>query len=191
MTVSMHVALLVLRVIGGLTLAAHGSQKLFGWFDGPGPVKLRQGFAKQGFRPSWLWVSFVILGEFGGGLSLALGFLTPLGAAGGLGAMFMAIAKSHWKNGFWNSKRGYEFPLSLLAIAGAIGLAGPGTYSLDTLFGIALPTPALFLALAVAAIVVDVIGLTISRPAAAATVPPAAPAPATGTAPSDVTTRAS
>src|SRR6184192_515473 len=91
MTISLSLGLLVLRLVAGLTLAAHGAQKLFGWFDGPGPTKLTQGFEKQGFKPAWLWVFFVILGEFGGGLSLAFGFLTPLGAAGAFGAMFMAI----------------------------------------------------------------------------------------------------
>src|ERR1700686_1963934 len=144
MTVTMDIALLIFRVVIGLTLAGHGAQKLFGWFGGPGPVRLRQGFEKQGFNPGWFWVSLAIVGEFGGGLSLALGFLTPLGAAGIFGAMFMAIFKAHWKNGFWNSKRGLEFPLSLLAAGVAIGLTGPGSYSLDALFGIALPETLLF-----------------------------------------------
>ena len=168
MSTSVNAALLILRVVGGLTLAAHGAQKLLGWFGGPGPTKLAQGFRTQGFRPAWLWVGLVILGEFGGGLSLALGFLTPLGAAGGFGAMFMAIAKSHWKNGFWNSKRGLEFPLALLTIATAIGLAGPGAYSLDALFGLKLAQPLSFIVLAGVAVLVDVIGLLISRPAPAA-----------------------
>ncbi len=165
MAVSIALGLLVLRLVVGLTIAAHGSQKLFGWFEGPGISKLTKGFQTQGFKPSLFWVSLVILGEFGGGLSLALGFLTPLGAAGVFGAMFMAILKSHWKNGFWNSKRGVEFPLSLLTMAVAIGLIGPGSYSLDALFGIALPQPLLFLILAAAALLVDIIGLAISRPA--------------------------
>lgn len=165
MTASVSVAFLILRVVGGLTLAAHGSQKLFGWFGGSGPTKLAQGFRAQGLKPGWLWVGLVILGEFGGGLSLALGLLTPLGAAGGVGAMAMAIAKTHWKNGFWNSKRGLEFPLALLTIAVAVGIAGPGAYSLDALFGLKLAQPLSFIVLALAAVVVDVIGLLISHPA--------------------------
>jgi putative oxidoreductase len=168
MSTSANLAFLVLRLVGGLTLAAHGAQKLLGWFEGPGPAKLAQGFRAQGFKPAELWVGLVILGEFGGGLSLALGLLTPLGAAGGVGAMCMAIVKSHWKNGFWNSKRGLEFPLALLAISVAVGLAGPGAYSLDSLFfGLRLPETLLFVVLAVAALLVDAIGLFISRPAAA------------------------
>jgi putative oxidoreductase len=166
MGVSLALGLLILRLVAGLTIAAHGSQKLFGWFEGPGISKLAKGFQAQGFKPALFWVILVILGEFGGGLSVALGFLTPLGAAGMFGAMFMAIFKSHWKNGFWNSKRGLEFPLSLLTIAVAIGLIGPGSYSLDALFGITLPQPWLFLVLVAAALLVDIIGLLISRPAA-------------------------
>src|SRR5438132_4603914 len=99
MTVTMSIALLVLRLVVGLTLAVHGTQKLFGWFAGPGLARLMQGFEKQGFKPVWLWVSFVILGEVRGGLSVALEFLTPLGAAGIFVVMFIATFKSHWKNG--------------------------------------------------------------------------------------------
>ena len=166
MGITLSLGLLILRVIGGLTLAAHGAQKLFGWFEGPGLTKLSQGFDKQGFKPAWLWVCLVILGELGGGLSVALGFLTPLGAAGMFAVMFMAIFKSHWKNGFWNTKRGLEFPLQLLAMGVAIGLIGPGSYSLDALFGIALPGPLLFCVLAFIGLLVDIIGLIISRQAA-------------------------
>ena len=168
MTVTMSIALLVLRVAVGLTLAGHGVQKLFGWFGGPGLIRLKQGIEKQGFRPVWLWVILAIVGEVGGGLSVALGFLTPLGAAGILGAMAIATFKSHWKNGFWLNKGGYEYSLVLLIVSIALGLIGPGSYSLDTLFGINLPQALLFGVLAVAALLVDAIGILISRPAAVA-----------------------
>lgn len=155
--------LLVLRIVAGLTLSAHGAQKLLGWFEGSGfagAVKMQR---RMGLRPAWLWASLVILGELGGGLSLALGFLTPLGAAGMVGAMFMAIVKAHLKNGFFNGKRGLEFPLQLLAAGLTIGLIGPGPYSLDAVLGIRLPYPLLFILLVLAALVVDAVGMMMSR----------------------------
>jgi len=80
----------------------------------------------------------------------------------------MATFKSHWKNGFIVSKGGYEYTLVLMTVSIALGLIGPGNYSLDALFGIVLPEVLLFGALAVAALLVDIIGLYISRPAAVA-----------------------
>ena len=164
MTVTMNIAVLILRLVVGLTLTGHGVQKLFGWFGGPGLTRLRQGFEKQGYKPAWLWISLAILGEVGGGISVALGFLTPLGAAGIFGAMFMAMFKSHWKNGFWLQKGGYEYALVLLVASITIGLIGPGSYALDALFGIVLPEALLFGMLAVAALLVDVIGILVNRP---------------------------
>jgi putative oxidoreductase len=174
MSIWLGLGLLLLRLVAGLTIAAHGAQKLFGWFGGPGFSGAKGMQERMGLKPPVLWASLVILGELGGGLSLALGLLTPLGAAGVLGAMVMAIVKAHWKNGFWNSKRGLEFPLQLLGAAVTIGFTGPGSYALDALFGIALPTPLLFVILALVALLVDIIGIAISRTAT----PAAAPAPA-------------
>src|SRR5260221_4526310 len=168
MTVTMDIALVVLGLGLRLTLAGHGVRNLFGWFGGPGLISLRQWFEQQGFQPAWPWVALAIVGEVGGGLSVALGFLTPLGAAGILGAMAMATFKGHWKNGFWLNKGGYEYSLVLLIVSIAIGLIGPGSYALDTLFGINLPQALLFSVLAVAALLVDAIGILISRPAAVA-----------------------
>jgi len=163
MTVIMSIALLLLRLGIGLTLAGHGVQKLFGWFGGPGLQRVKLGFEKQGFRPVWPWIILAIVGEVGGGLSVALGFLTPLGAAGIFGAMAMATFKSHWKNGFWLNKGGYEYSLMLLITSIVIGLIGPGNYSLDTLFGINLPQALLFCVLAIAALLVVAVGIFSSR----------------------------
>lgn len=169
---SLALGLLIARLVIGLTLAAHGAQKLFGWFDGPGFAKFSTGMSKQGLKPGWLWASLACLGEVGGGLSLAAGFLTPLGAAGIFAAMLMAMIKTHWKNGFWNGKRGIEYTLTLVAVSVEIGLAGPGQYSLDALLKTTLPHSALiFGGLAVAAIIVDSIGILISRQAAPAPAP--------------------
>lgn len=157
----MDIALLIFRVVIGLTLVGHGTQKLFGWFGGPGPVQLRQGFEQMGYKPAWFWLSLAIVGELGGGLSLALGFLTPLGAAGIFGAMVMA-ARTHWKNGFFLQKGGYEYTLTLASASLAIGLIGPGSYALDTLFGSVLPEVPVFGVLALAALLVDIIGMIIT-----------------------------
>lgn len=171
MAANVAIALLILRLVGGLILAAHGAQKLFGWFGGPGMAKWEQGLQAQGFKPARFWAYLNILGEVGGGLSLIFGFLTPLGAAGGFAAMFMAMSKVHWKNGFFNNQRGIEFTLAVMAIATAVGLAGPGTISLDQLFGIHLPNTLLFIILALIAVVVDIVGLVMTRPAPSAGAP--------------------
>jgi putative oxidoreductase len=178
MAVTVSVGLLILRVVAGLTIAAHGAQKLFGWFEGPGFARFAQRFHGSGLKPGWLWTCLVILGELGGGLSVALGFLTPLGAAGMFGVMFMAMMRVHWKNGFWNGKRGIEFTMNLSAIAVAVGIMGPGDYSLDHLLGISLPEVLLFVILAAAALVVDLIGLALGRQSPPATQPHAPAAPA-------------
>jgi putative oxidoreductase len=172
MAITVSTGLLILRLVAGLTLAAHGAQKLFGWFGGGGIKGTVQMQERMGLKPAPLWAGLVMLGEFGGGLSVALGLLTPLGAAGMVGTMFMAIAKAHWKNGFWNGKRGIEFPLQMLTIGVVLGIAGPGSYSLDALFGTALPG-VVFLILVLAALLIDVIGLVMSRGAVIAPAQPA------------------
>jgi putative oxidoreductase len=161
-------ALLVIRVVAGLTLAAHGAQKLLGWFGGPGYTTLTRGFTARGYKPAWLWAALVVLGELGGGLSLALGMLTPLGAAGGVGAMAMA-AKTHWPQGYFNAKGGFEYPVVLLAMCVGIGLAGPGAYAVDALLVPGLPQALVFGVLSAAAVAVDVVGSLLMRvPSAAA-----------------------
>lgn len=133
--------LLVLRVVIGLIVAAHGAQKLFGWWGGPGITNWTGAMTRMRMRPAvpWAWLS--VLSELLGGLGLALGFLFPLPSFGIIAAMLVAIATVHWPNGFWNSKRGYEFNLSLIVAAVALGLTGPGTYSMDALVGVRLPEP--------------------------------------------------
>ncbi len=134
-------ALLVLRLVIGLTLVGHGSQKLFGWFGGSG----WQGWvglnARMKLRPAVLWAFLGSISEFGGGLLLALGFLNPLGSLGIIAAMAMAM-RTHRSKGFWAQRGGFEYPSVLLAVALAIALSGPGAYSADAVLGIALPEPA-------------------------------------------------
>jgi uncharacterized membrane protein YphA (DoxX/SURF4 family) len=82
--------------------AAHGTQKLFGWFGGHGFAATTQGFDRVGFRPGPLMALLAGVGEAGGGVLLALGLLTPLGAAAGVGVMLNA-SSVHLSQGFWNN----------------------------------------------------------------------------------------
>ena len=134
--------LLVLRLVIGLTVAAHGAQKLFGWWSGPGMAGWIGAMHRMRIRPAvpWAWMS--ALAEFLGGLGLAVGLLTPLPSLAIAGAMLVAIALVHWPRGFWSTKGGYEFNLSILAAIAAIALTGPGAYSLDAVLRIRfLPEP--------------------------------------------------
>jgi len=163
----MDTALLILRLVVGLYLAAHGAQKLFGWFEGHG-FAASQGMigGMLGYRPAWLWTLAVGLAEFAGGLLFALGLLTPIGAIGLAAAMLSATLVPHWSKGPLGSKGGYEQTLTNLAVAVGVGLAGPGVYSLDQLFGISVPvvySEAIAL-MAVAGVLVGIV----SRRAAAA-----------------------
>lgn len=141
---SYDAGLLVLRLTVGLLLAAHGSQKLFGWFGGAGFTRTAQNTERMGLRPGWFWAALATLSEFGGGLALALGLLMPLPAVGIVAAMAIAVLKVHWKNGLWNSKGGIEYPLSLLLVAATLGLVGAGRFSVDTLLGLHLPEALIF-----------------------------------------------
>ncbi len=135
----MDIGLLILRVILGLVIAGHGAQKLFGWFGGHG-VKGTSGFlATRGFHPPTFWTVAGGLSEFGGGLLFAAGFLSPLGAIGIGLAMLTAISSFHWPK-FWGQEGGFEYPLVNLAVAVAVGITGPGAYSLDAMFGTSLPS---------------------------------------------------
>jgi putative oxidoreductase len=142
---AMAAGLLVLRVVIGLIVAAHGAQKLFGWWAGPGMTGWVSAMTRMRLRPAvpWAWIS--ALSEVGGGIGLALGLLTPLSSIAIAGSMLVAIALVHWPNGFWNSKRGYEFNLSILAAVAAVAIAGPGAYSLDAVLRIRFPEPATLL----------------------------------------------
>jgi len=133
--------LLILRVVVGLILAGHGAQKLFGWWGGQGMEGWTQMVAKLRIRPAQPWAWVAALAEFGGGILLALGFLSPLGNLAIAGSMLVAIATVHLPRGFWIAKGGYEFNLALLAAVAALALTGPGAYSLDAALRIQLPEP--------------------------------------------------
>jgi putative oxidoreductase len=133
-------ALLLLRIVVGLYIAAHGAQKLIGWFGGPGFAGT-QGFigGMFGFRPAWLWTLSLGLAEVVGGLLTAFGLLGPIGPIAISAAMLVATIVVHWAKGPWGSEGGYELTLTNLAIAVSLGVAGPGAYSLDAPLGVSLP----------------------------------------------------
>jgi len=130
----MDFGLLVLRLVVGLTLAAHGTQKLFGWFGGPGLQGTRGWLGGMGFRMPSLMALMVAVCETSG-LLFALGLVTPLAALLMASAMVVAIGSVHWRNGFFNMSQGYEFNLALLAVPVAVAPTGPGRFSLDRLIG--------------------------------------------------------
>ncbi|TML66750.1 MAG: DoxX family protein [Actinobacteria bacterium] len=118
-------------------MAAHGAQKAFGWWSGPGPDGWRRAVASMGFRPSGLWAAISTLAELIGGPLLGVGLFTPVAAAVLVGQCTVIIGQVHLPKGFWNRNSGYEFPLVLAAGAVAVALIGPGALSLDHLLGIA------------------------------------------------------
>jgi putative oxidoreductase len=122
--------LLLLRVVVGGTMAAHGAQKLLGWFDGPGLGGVRKMLGSFGFRWPALMALGLALAECAG-LLFAVGFLTPLAGLGIAVVMLNAVALVHFKNGFWAGKGGYEFNLVLLTVAVAASATGPGRFSID------------------------------------------------------------
>jgi putative oxidoreductase len=131
----MDEGLLLLRLVVGLTMAAHGSQKLFGWFGGGRIAGTAGFFGSLGYRAPTAFAVLAGLAEFGGGLALATGFLTPLAAAAIVVVMLNAIEAVKFRNGFWNGSGGYEFELLLLGAAVSLAATGPGRYSLDRALG--------------------------------------------------------
>ncbi len=121
-------ALLILRIVAGLTLAAHGLNKIFGGGKIPGTAGW---FESIGFRHGTLQAWFAACTETGAGFLLAVGLLTSLASAGFVGVMLVAIVTVHWKNGFFILKEGIEYTLILVAIGLAIATLGPGQYSID------------------------------------------------------------
>ncbi len=165
----MDLGLLILRVVFGLIMIGHGTQKLVGWFGGPG-LKNASGFVgSRGFSPAKFWTFAGSASEALGGALLLLGFLSPLGPILIAAAMLTAIAAFHWPK-FWAHEGGYEHPLAMLTAAVAVGITGPGGYALDAKLGTALPpsVTAVIAVLAAIGFLVGVVGAAGRRRAAGA-----------------------
>jgi len=137
----MEFGLLVIRVALGLTLAAHGAQKLFGWFGGGGVAGTGGFFEQMGFRPGKVMAVVAGLGEALGGLGIAFGLLTPFAAALVIAVMSVAIVSVHLEKGFFTTNGGYEFPLLNAAVAFGLVFIGPGSLSFDGALGLKLAGP--------------------------------------------------
>jgi len=133
----LDVGLLVLRLAVGLTVAAHGSQKLFGTFGGGGIDGTAQFFGQAGYPSPKAMAVVAGLTETLGGLGLALGLLAPLAGAAVFGTMLNALAVK-WGGGFF-APAGIEYELLLVVAAMALTLTGPGRLAADSL--LPLPRP--------------------------------------------------
>lgn len=126
---SADIGLLILRLVFGLLFAAHGAQKLFGWFGGPGLAANNAGFETMGYNPGALFGTLAGVSELGGGLLLALGALSPLGAAVVLGTAIVIIDTMF--SGGLLTGQGYEMGLLFGAVAAVLGFTGPGRFAVD------------------------------------------------------------
>jgi len=166
-TLSLNIGLLLARLIIGLVMAAHGAQKLFGWFGGYGLNKTGEFFVHLGFQRGRAFAAAASLTEITSGLLVALGVLGPIGPALIVSVMLVAIVTVHWEHGLFASNNGIEVPLLYVTGAVALALVGFGRYSVDALLGLdALWSPALtWLALGAGAL--GAVGnLTLRRPPA-------------------------
>ena len=125
--------LLALRLTLGAVFLAHGGQKAFGWFGGPGFGGAAGFIGSMGFRPPRFWAALAVGGELVAGVLFLLGFLTPLAGLLVLATMAVAIAKVHGSKGFFNQDGGYEYNLVLVIASLAVAAIGPGRFSLDYL----------------------------------------------------------
>jgi putative oxidoreductase len=132
----MDLALLILRVVVGLLFVAHGSQKLFGVLGGAGLKGTADMFDAISLRPGHLHARAAGASETVGGALLALGLVTPIGAALVIAVMVAATVTVHLRNGLWNGNGGYEYNLVMVAVAVALAGVGPGRWSLDNALGI-------------------------------------------------------
>ncbi len=171
----MKIAKLLGRLFLGSIFVAHGTQKLFGWFDGPGIDGFAKGLEKMNMKPGRPNAYAAALAETGGGAAVALGAFTPAAAAALIATMITAIRTVHLKNGFFAANGGYEFNLSLIAALLILVDGGPGELSLDAALGLDDTGPGW----ALTAAALGVAGSTLAMAAGARGTSEAQPEPAT------------
>lgn len=131
-----HLGLLVLRVGLGVVLGAHGLQKLFGWWGGSGVTGFRNSLSDVGYQHADILAYVSAGGELVAGVLLVLGLFTPLAAAGALaflinGLLATVSARPHTHTFSYFLPEGHEYQITLIAVAAAVILCGPGRYGLD------------------------------------------------------------
>ncbi|MER6304049.1 DoxX family protein [Kitasatospora sp. NPDC001539] len=126
----MDTGLLILRVVVGLLIAGHGVQKVSHRLGGNGLAGGTEEFRHDGFTGGTLTALAAGAGQIGSGLFLALGALTPLAAMVAMGVMTVAMTVK-LPHGLWVQNDGYEYPLVLVVVSGALALTGPGRWSAD------------------------------------------------------------
>ncbi|MFI6502576.1 DoxX family protein [Nonomuraea typhae] len=133
----MDIGLLVLRIVVGLVMAYHGTEKLLGWWGADGLKGAAAFFGRMGYRPPLVIAAVAGLTETMGGLLLAAGALTPL-AVLMLAGTFANIVILHLPNGLSRRRNGFEYELVLLAATACVAFTGPGALAVDALYGLAL-----------------------------------------------------
>ena len=160
--------LLVARIVLGLLMTAHGSQKLFGWFGGHGLAATGGMFESLGFRPGKMFATVAAATEFASGILVVLGLLGPIGPALMISVMIVAGASVHLRNGLFAMSNGIEVPLLYATGAAALALTGPGAYSLDAALGLGNLSSPVVAGIALAVGILGGLGnLMVRRPAAA------------------------
>lgn len=134
----MNLARLAARTIIGGLFVGHGTQKLLGWFGGPGLDKTEGMMESLELHPPRANALAAGITETAGGALLVAGLATPLASASLIGTMITAIRKVHWSSGPWATSGGYEYNVVLIAALLALAEEGPGDVSLDSALGVEL-----------------------------------------------------
>ena len=168
----LDLGLLVVRLATGLIFAAHGAQKAFGWWGGPGPTGWRGAMERMEFRPPALFAALSTGVELVGGALLVLGLVTPLVVAVLIAQSVVIVVLVHLPKGFFTTKGGIEFPLALAAMLTALAATGPGSLSLDAAANLAF-TAGLRWELYLAGLAAGLVAVAMSKLAVRSAVPSA------------------
>jgi putative oxidoreductase len=159
-----YARLLARLAIGGMFFS-HGTQKLFGWFDGPGLDGATGMMDSLGLAPARANAIAAGSSETFGGLAIAAGAATPLAATSLIATMVTAIRTVHWSKGFFVANGGYEYNLTIIAALLLIADAGPGPISVDAIFGKEESGPGVALAAGALGVIGSAVTLSAARAA--------------------------